>query len=89
MSLMEQLAKIIKEYLADIGQAGGKIGGKSKSKAKKKASQLNAAKARAARVPKYPKCKGGYTNKSHRFGPDGRCYSEKCREAYPGLRRID
>lgn len=66
----------------------GVKGGASKSLAKRKAAAKNAAKARAARVPKYPKCVGGYANGSHRFAPNGRCYSQKCRTKYPNLRQI-
>ena len=75
------------KYLAKIGKKGGQIGGLSKSRAKRTASVKNAEKARAARVPKYPECAGGYTNKAHRFSPEGVCYSPACREKYPDLRR--
>jgi hypothetical protein len=71
------------EYLSKIGKRGGE----STSKAKVKAAVKNAAKARKARTAKYPKCAGGYSNGSHRFGPDGRCYSSACRAKYPDLRR--
>lgn len=70
------------DYLSKIGREGGK----STSPAKKKAARKNAAKARAARKPKYPRCPK-YKNGSHRFAPDGRCYSPLCRAKYPQLRR--
>jgi len=70
------------EYLSKIGMRGGK----SRSRAKVKAAKKNVAKARAARKRKYPRCPK-YKNGSHRFAPDGRCYSPECRAKYPNLRR--
>ncbi len=61
-------------------------GGASKSDKKVAASVRNAVLARAARVRKYPRCPK-YKNGSHRFAPDGRCYSPECRAKYPDLRR--
>jgi hypothetical protein len=66
----------------------GEVGGRSKSPAKRKAAIKNAAKASAAHIRLYPPCKGGYANGSHRFAPNGRCYSQKCRTVYPDLRQI-
>lgn len=65
----------------------GMIGGKSKSPAKRAAAQKNAAKARKARKQKYPRCPK-YKNGSHRFNPQGLCYSPECRKKYPDLRQI-
>jgi hypothetical protein len=74
------------EYLSRIGKKGGEVGGKSTSEAKVEAARKNVAKAQKARhkQAKYPQC-AGYP--SHRFGPDGRCYSPKCRKKYPRLRK--
>ena len=67
-------------------QAGGKVGGRSRSEKKIAATRKNAALARATRSKKrqYPLCPG-YKNHSHRFNPDGRCYSPVCREQNPDL----
>ena len=67
-------------------QAGGKVGGRSRSGAKIAASRTNAARARAVRKRRYPRCPG-YKNHSHRFGPQGECYSPVCRQQYPDLKR--
>lgn len=75
------------EYLKKIGAEGGTVGGKSRSKAKVAAAVKNAAKARKARVRKYPKCPG-YNNGAHRFAPDGCCYNPGCRKRYPNLRQL-
>ncbi len=85
MPLMDHL-----KFLAQIGEKGGKVGGKSRSRAKVKAAKKNVAKAWAARRKqrKYPKCIG-YNNGSHRFRPDGCCYSPECRKKHPNLRKID
>jgi hypothetical protein len=74
------------KYLSDIGKVGGMRGGKSTSRAKIKAAKRNAAKARAARVAKYPPCPT-YKNKAHRFNPAGLCFSPECRAKYPDLRQ--
>jgi hypothetical protein len=76
-------AEALETILKNLPQVSyGRLGGLSRSAAKVEAARANAAKARAARKPMYPRCPGYGT---HRFDANGRCYSPACRRENPDL----